>query len=57
MTDGIYDLPAEMLSALPTIGQVLSIGQPNADTVDRSAKITPGDGGRREAGAGKTTSR
>ena len=27
---------------MPTIGQVLSIGQPNADTVYRTAKITPG---------------
>ncbi len=27
---------------LPTIGQVLNIGQPNADTIYRSAKITPG---------------
>lgn len=27
---------------LPTIGQVLNIGQPNADTVYRSARITPG---------------
>lgn len=27
---------------LPTIGQVLNIGQPNADTIYRSARITPG---------------
>ena len=27
---------------MPAIGQVISIGQPNADTVYRSAKITPG---------------
>ena len=27
---------------LPSIGQILSIGQPNADTVYRSARITPG---------------
>lgn len=27
---------------LPTIGQVLNIGQPNADTVYRSTRITPG---------------
>lgn len=27
---------------LPGIGQVLNVGQPNADTVYRSAKITPG---------------
>jgi hypothetical protein len=27
---------------LPSIGQVLNIGQPNADTIYRSAKLTPG---------------
>src|ERR1700757_1077891 len=27
---------------LPTIGQVLNIGQPNADTIYRSTRITPG---------------
>jgi len=27
---------------LPSIGQVLNVGQPNADTVYRSARITPG---------------
>lgn len=27
---------------LPSIGQVLNIGQPNADTIYRSARITPG---------------
>jgi hypothetical protein len=27
---------------LPTIGQVLNVGQPNADTIYRSARVTPG---------------
>ncbi len=27
---------------LPTIGQLLNVGQPNADTIYRSARITPG---------------
>lgn len=27
---------------LPSIGQLLNIGQPNADTIYRSARITPG---------------
>lgn len=27
---------------MPTIGQVLNVGQPNADTIYRSAKLTPG---------------
>jgi hypothetical protein len=27
---------------LPALGQVLNVGQPNADTIYRTAKITPG---------------
>ena len=35
---GDGDFPA----FLPTIGQLLNVGQPNADTIYRSARISPG---------------